>query len=101
MYRSFPDDFPEFVQRLDEEADSTSTGKFLKKRLGFNQGGKIPGYGGGDTVPALLEKGEYVINKQSTSQFLPVIQAINGGKIRGFEGGGQVYAFWWETDNRL
>jgi len=32
-------------------------------------GGYIPGYGGGDTIPAMLEKGEYVINKNAVKRF--------------------------------
>lgn len=37
----------------------------VKKRLG----GLIPGYGGGDIVPASLEPGEFVIRKESVSKY--------------------------------
>lgn len=32
------------------------------------EGGPIPGYGGGDTVPAMLEKGEFVIRKEAVRE---------------------------------
>jgi TP901 family phage tail tape measure protein len=32
---------------------------------GYNTGGAIPGYGGGDSVPAMLEPGEYVLRKEA------------------------------------
>jgi TP901 family phage tail tape measure protein len=40
-------------------------------------GGKLPGFGGGDRVPAMLESGEFVINKFRARQFLPLLNAIN------------------------
>ena len=48
----------------------------------FQTGGKIPGFGGGDTQPALLEKGEYVINKHSTANNRQLLDAINGGRVQ-------------------
>lgn len=33
------------------------------------RGGRLPGYGGGDRIPALLEAGEYVIRKEAVSRF--------------------------------
>ena len=73
------------------ESNSLSVHKFNQGSLipRLQSGGKIPGYGGGDTVPALLEKGEYVVNKEATSQFLPIIQAMNGGQIKEFARGGR------------
>jgi len=40
---------------------------------------------GTDTVPAMLTPGEFVINRESTQQYLPLLQAINKSK------GGVVY----------
>ena len=49
---------------------------------------KIPGYGGGDTVPALLEKGESVVTKEATAGNEGAIAFMNaGGKIPGFATG--------------
>jgi TP901 family phage tail tape measure protein len=47
--------------------------------LKYANGGKLPGFGGGDRVPALLEPGEFVINKQATKENLPLLASINGG----------------------
>ena len=33
------------------------------------RGGRLPGFGGGDRIPALLEAGEYVIRKEAVSRF--------------------------------
>jgi tape measure domain-containing protein len=46
---------------------------------GLATGGLIPGFGGGDKVPARLEKGEFVVNKRATRRFLPLIAAMNRG----------------------
>ena len=64
----------------DLESDSTSDGK-------FRTGGKIPGYGGGDRFKALLEPGEFVINKEAAARFQPMLEYINIGsfeKVREF-----------------
>jgi len=50
-------------------------------------GGRLPGFGGGDRVPALLEAGEYVINKAATAKYLPLIQAINSMTHKMAKGG--------------
>ena len=42
---------------------------------------RVPGVGNTDTVPAMLTPGEFVINKQSTKNNLPLIKAINDGSI--------------------
>lgn len=36
---------------------------------GYSEGGKLPGYGGGDQHPALLESGEWIINKKAVSKY--------------------------------
>jgi TP901 family phage tail tape measure protein len=41
----------------------------------------VPGIGNTDTVPAMLTPGEFVINKKATASNLPLIKAINDGKI--------------------
>ena len=49
---------------------------------------KLPGYGGGDIIPALLEPGESVVTKQATSGNEGAIAFMNaGGKIEGFRKG--------------
>lgn len=36
---------------------------------------------GTDRIPAMLTRGEYVVNAGSTKQFLPLLRAINAGKL--------------------
>ena len=57
--------------------------------MGFEDGvTKLPGYGGGDTIPALLEPGESVVTKTATAGNEGAIAFMNaGGKIPGFATG--------------
>jgi TP901 family phage tail tape measure protein len=45
------------------------------------------GFGGGDRIPALLEPGEFVMNKEATSKFGLILSAMNRGTIQGFQNG--------------
>jgi len=51
----------------------------------FSQGGWVPGSGNGDTVPALLEPGEFVLRKSAAQAFGPALDGVNkyasGGNI--------------------
>lgn len=48
-------------------------------KTGFAEGGFVPGYGGGDKVRALLEKGEYVLRKEAVARYgRSFIDALNG-----------------------
>ncbi|RPI56440.1 MAG: phage tail tape measure protein [Deltaproteobacteria bacterium] len=59
-------------------------------------GGTVPGTGTGDTVPAMLTPGEFVVKKDSVSKFgVPFLSALNAGllklsKLAKFEAGGVV-----------
>jgi hypothetical protein len=48
-------------------------------------GGLLPGFGGGDVVPALLEPGEAVVDKVTTRRNAGVLKAMG---VPGFAGGG-------------
>ena len=53
----------------------------------FNEGGKVMGplAGGGpnvDTVPAALTEGEYVLNREATQMFGPLIEAMNQAGLK-------------------
>jgi hypothetical protein len=50
----------------------------------------VPGVGSTDTVPAMLTPGEFVINKQATRENLPLLHAINNGKVLNRNKGGQI-----------
>lgn len=45
------------------------------------EGGKLPGFGGGDRVPVMAEAGEMIVNKERTSMFGSLLNAINGGPL--------------------
>ena len=66
------------------EAQYGSVSNIVKRHLGirgYNQGGHIPGYGGGDKIPALLEQGEFVVRKEVAKEYLPELKELNeGGK---------------------
>jgi hypothetical protein len=49
------------------------------------EGGRLPGFGGGDIVPALLEPGEAVVDKVTTRRNAGVLKAMG---VPGFAGGG-------------
>jgi len=65
---------------------------------GYNKGGKVPGSGTGDTVPAMLTPGEFVMSKGAVDQIgadkLMAMNAAGGGtnqpKLMKFAGGGMV-----------
>lgn len=72
----------------------SSTLKGGGRVLGFNRGGLVPGYGGGDKVPALLEGGEVVINKNAVRKYgAGNLQAMNryasGSRVQKFFYGGR------------
>ena len=58
-----------------------------------NSGGRIPGYGTSDTVPAMLTPGEFVINASSAQSNMGLLHAINSGSLRGYNAGGVVRRF--------
>lgn len=64
----------------------------LGKVFGFADGGKVrgPGTSTSDSIPALLSNGEFVINAKAARRFLPLLEAINTGKVPGFATGGIV-----------
>lgn len=56
-------------------------------------GGVVPGHGSGDTVPALLTPGEFVIKKDSAKQigYGNLQKANMGGRVRRYAGGGSIF----------
>ena len=48
-------------------------------------GGKLPGYGGGDKIPALLEAGETVVDKKRSKKFAHIFKMIG---VPGYATGG-------------
>jgi len=69
-----------------------ATKRFFKSQpgdeniIGLNRGGVVPGSGNGDTVPAMLTPGEFVIRKSAVQAF----GADNLGKINRYADGGLI-----------
>jgi len=53
----------------------------------MHEGGKLPGYGGGDILPILAEPGEAVVDKVRTRRYAHVLAAMG---VPGFAAGGGV-----------
>jgi len=75
------------------EPDKKRLGGPVKKQKGGGIGQFIPGYGGGDQVPALLERGEFVWNKEMVKRFPGLIKGLwerhRQGGIVGMASGGE------------
>ncbi|MDY0013885.1 MAG: tape measure protein [Rhodocyclaceae bacterium] len=74
-----------------EEKVKKATGGLVHR---LATGGKLPGYGGGDRISALLEAGEFVVRKEAVSKFgAGLFHALNSlrlPEIPRFAAGGQV-----------
>jgi phage-related protein len=55
--------------------------------FGLQKGGRLPGWGGGDILPALLEPGETVVSKEHSTKLADVFNAIG---VPGYQAGGRV-----------
>ena len=62
--------------------------------IGFARGGFVPGTGSGDTIPAMLEPGEFVIRKKAVDTLgasnLHRMNKSGGGRIQKFAAGGKL-----------
>jgi TP901 family phage tail tape measure protein len=71
----------------------TTTGRQPKgggKKAKLAMGGQpyVPGNGDGDKVPALLEPGEFVVNKKAAAKYGPLLEDINFNRSPRFQKGG-------------
>ena len=71
----------------------TATGRQPKgggKKTKLAMGGQpyVPGNGDGDKVPALLEPGEFVVNKKAAAKYGPLLEDINFNRSPRFQKGG-------------
>lgn len=66
----------------------------LSKLFGFAEGGQISGAGTGtsDSMIARVSNGEFIVRASQAQKNLPLLQAINSGKIPRFATGGMVGA---------
>lgn len=93
------------LQKLDGlKASGVGTGNSQKGKVeNHARGGRVGYFGDGgfladflsgryargtDRVPAMLTRGEYVMNAGSTRQFLPLLRALNAGRVPAGLGGG-------------
>jgi hypothetical protein len=51
----------------------------MRPRPGFQSGSRVPGSGTGDVVPAMLEPGEYVVNRKAAENNMPLLNSLNFG----------------------
>jgi len=63
-----------------------------KLASGGDPGGQLPGYGGGDTVPAMLESGEFVIRKEAVKKYGANLFENLNSMVAGMKIGGAVKA---------
>jgi hypothetical protein len=91
--------FADFVRQILSGNKNRLTDK-LRKAAGFQFGGGVPGFGTGDKVHALLEPGEFIMNRNAVSAYgADTFESMNkrvprfqkgghvGGKLRMQEGG--------------
>lgn len=65
-----------------------------RKMMGFADGGLVPGFGTGDTVPAMLTPGEFVINRGAAKNLgAGLLNQLNGGMMPAMAGAGQSPVF--------
>lgn len=60
--------------------------------VGFSSGGKVSGTGSGDTVPALLTPGEFVVKKQIAEPTRHFLAALNSGQAEAIQAAGGKFA---------
>lgn len=74
--KDLADEFHKFAKDLNLTITATVNGQKPEKHA---SGGWVGGPAGTDNVPAMLSRGEYVVNAQAASQFGALLERINGG----------------------
>ena len=64
----------------------------IRRAAGSSSPEFVPGSGRGDKIPAMLEPGEFVVNRSATEKYAPVLMQMNRGNLPGFAQGTQEYA---------
>jgi TP901 family phage tail tape measure protein len=60
----------------------------IRRQSGSRGAEFVPGSGRGDKIPAMLEPGEFIVNRAATQKYAPVLVAMNRGSLPGFQEGG-------------
>jgi hypothetical protein len=76
-----------------EERESALAAGFPKWALQKGGSPFVPGSGEGDKVPALLEPGEFVVNKKAAMKYGDLLHDINFNKAPRFQNGGLIPKF--------
>jgi TP901 family phage tail tape measure protein len=74
---------------LKDPGKALAAGVGVLRTFTGQRGGKIPGAGEGDKVPAMLEPGEFVVNKKAARVARPMLEDLNR-KVPRFQTGGTV-----------
>ena len=86
VFAKFPPPMNAIMAPLAGASAMRIVGEGIKKAKGnkFRQGGFVDGFGGGDKVPAMLEQGEFVMNKESVQAIgIQNLQELNAGRNGG------------------
>jgi hypothetical protein len=73
-----------------DTADDREAKRIIAGAAKMASGGSIPGGGHGDTVPAMLTPGEFVVNAQQAQKHMATLNAINNGDSQLLHLGGMV-----------
>ncbi|OAI26947.1 hypothetical protein A1351_13980 [Methylosinus sp. R-45379] len=92
--QAFNKGFDAIFSSVTSGLSSGSAGGLFGGLLHFADGGKIEGAGGprSDSILAAVSNGEFVVNGAATSKYLPLLQALNSGRLPKFADGGLVGA---------
>ena len=63
----------------------------IRRQGGSDRPEFVPGSGRGDKIPAMLEPGEFIVNRAATEKYAPVLMEMNRGTLKGFVKGTQEY----------
>ena len=86
IFATFPPPLNAMLAPLAGATAMRLVGEGVKMARGkkYRQGGLVDGFGGGDKVPAMLEQGEFVMNKESVQAIgIQNLQELNAGRNGG------------------
>ncbi len=94
LFDRFKDDWDELKDKkitLTVHTERTGASASSSSESSYAAGGRLPGFGGGDRRPALLEDGEWIINKFAVRKFGDsFMNSINNMSMPRFATGGKV-----------
>ncbi len=81
--------YTRFSGVMQQRGGATPQGMMLRppRMRGMAKGGFVEGRGNKDSEPALLMPGEFVMNKEASQKYAPILAAMNQGSIAGYAKG--------------